>query len=161
MLTCHRIVLATELSPMSILARLSPYLLGSAQVVVYSPYIQVLAEILQSAKKDNNYLNPYLTESWSRTYQVLPGRTHPLMTTSGTGGYLFHATKVIPSEFQPESNSNWRNRKRSKPATAAAANKEGGDVSMSASASTSAQQTEDDDDEIEGALEVDEDESMA
>lgn len=142
---------------MSILARLSPYLLGSAQIVVYSPYIQVLAEILQSAKKDNNYLNPYLTESWSRTYQVLPGRTHPLMTTSGTGGYLFHATKVIPSEFQPESNSNWRNRKR-KPVTAS---KEAGDVSISASASASAQQTEDDDDEIEGALEVDEDESMA
>lgn len=143
---------------MSILARLSPYLIGSAQVVVYSPYIQVLAEILQSAKKDNNYLNPYLTESWSRTYQVLPGRTHPLMTTSGTGGYLFHATKVIPSEFQPESNSNWRNRKKAKPAQAQAkdANAEGGDDMASAT-----QQTQDEDNEIEGALEVDEDESMA
>ena len=138
---------------MSVLARLSPYLLGSAQVVVYSPYIQVLSEILQSAKKDNNYLNPQLTESCSRTYQVLPGRTHPLMTTSGTGGYLFHTTKVIPSEFQPESNSNWRNRRKAKPATQAQATGDGG---VSAS-----QQTEDDDEEIEGALEVDEDESVA
>lgn len=144
---------------MSILARLSPYLIGSAQVVVYSPYIQVLAEILQSAKKDNNYLNPYLTESWSRTYQVLPGRTHPLMTTSGTGGYLFHATKVIPSEFQPESNSNWRNRKRAKPAQGIQEGGAGGESGDAAASAT--QQTEDDDDEIEEALEVEEDESMA
>ena len=109
-------MLATELSPQSVLARLTPYLLGSAQVVVYSPYQQILAELLNATKKDNNYLNAQLTESWSRTYQVLPGRTHPLMTTSGTGGYLFYATKVFPSEFMPESNSNWRNRKQKKPA---------------------------------------------
>lgn len=143
---------------MSILARLSPYSIGSAQVVVYSPYIQVLAEILQSAKKDNNYLNPYLTESWSRTYQVLPGRTHPLMTTSGTGGYLFHATKVIPSEFQPESNSNWRNRKRAKPAQGT---KEAGVGVEGAESGAIIQQTQEDDDEIEEALELDQDELMA
>lgn len=63
---------------------------------------------------------------------------------------MFHATKVIPSEFQPESNSNWRNRKRTKPA-----NEAGG------KAVTQTQQTEEDDEEIEEVLEVDEDESMA
>lgn len=132
------------------LARLSPYLLGSAQVVVYSPYLQVLTEMLQSAKKDNNYLNPVVTESWSRTYQVLPGRTHPLMTTSGTGGYLFYATKVFPSEFMPESNSNWRNRKR--PKAAQQQPKDAGGTS---------QRTDDEDEEIEEALEVERDSAMA
>lgn len=120
---------------------MTPYLLGSAQVVVYSPYQQILAELLSATKKDNHYLNPALTESWSRTYQVLPGRTHPLMTTSATGGYLFYATKVFPSEFMPESNSNWRNRRQKKPSAKASESK---DASASANAS---------DDEIEEALE--------
>lgn len=87
--------------------------MGSSQIVVYSPYLQVLAEILQHTKKQVEYLNPTITESWSRTYQVLPGRTHPLMMTSGTGGYLFHATKIFPSTFQAESNQHF-NRKKGK-----------------------------------------------
>jgi tRNA (adenine-N(1)-)-methyltransferase non-catalytic subunit len=85
--------------------------MGSSQIVVYSPYLQVLAEILQHAKKQVEYLNPTITESWSRTYQVLPGRTHPLMMTSGTGGYLFHATKIFPSTFQAESNQHFNRKK--------------------------------------------------
>jgi tRNA (adenine-N(1)-)-methyltransferase non-catalytic subunit len=88
------LILATELSPLSILARLTPYLAGSATITAYSPFLQVLAEILAYTKKDPNYLSTNITESWSRAYQVLPGRTHPLMTTSATGGYLFHATRV-------------------------------------------------------------------
>jgi hypothetical protein len=74
------------------------------------------------------------------------------MTTSGTGGYLFYATKVFPSEFMPESNSNWRNRK--KPKTAKRATEEEGNGRAS-------QRTEEEDDEIEEVLEVDEDVAMA
>lgn len=33
-------------------------------------------------------------ESWCREMQVLPARTHPTMTTSGTGGYLLSAVRV-------------------------------------------------------------------
>ena len=35
-----------------------------------------------------------LNESWWREYQVLPGRTHPGMMTSGTGGYVLSGTKA-------------------------------------------------------------------
>lgn len=93
-LTICSLILATTLNPISVVARLTPYLLGSAPIVVYSPYYQVLAELLNWSKKDPNYLNDTLTESWERTYQVLPGRTHPMMTTSATGGYLWSATRV-------------------------------------------------------------------
>jgi tRNA (adenine-N(1)-)-methyltransferase non-catalytic subunit len=112
---------------MSILARLSPYLMGSSQIVVYSPYLQVLAEILQHTKRQVEYLNPTITESWSRTYQVLPGRTHPLMMTSGTGGYLFHATKIFPSTFQAESNQHF-NRKKGRGGKAKSGGIEGDDA---------------------------------
>lgn len=88
------LILATELSPISVINRLTKYLAGSATVVAYSPYQQVLAETLQYLRKDANFLATQLTESWSRTYQVLPGRTHPLMTTSAMSGYLLHATRV-------------------------------------------------------------------
>lgn len=40
------------------------------------------------------YLAPNVTETWTRQYQMLPGRTHPLMTTSGSAGYILHAIKV-------------------------------------------------------------------
>jgi tRNA (adenine58-N1)-methyltransferase non-catalytic subunit len=67
-------------------------------------------------------INPEITESWLRNYQVshyhrifaftmrsfsdrvcylyqvLPGRTHPQMTTSGGGGYILHAKRVINDE---------------------------------------------------------------
>lgn len=88
------LILATELSPISVINRLTRYLTGSATVTVYSPYQQVLAETLQYTRKDPNFLATQLTESWQRTYQVLPGRTHPMMTTSAMGGYLLHATRV-------------------------------------------------------------------
>ena len=35
-----------------------------------------------------------LQESWWREYQVLPGRTHPEMMTSGTGGYVLSGVRV-------------------------------------------------------------------
>jgi tRNA (adenine-N(1)-)-methyltransferase non-catalytic subunit len=86
--------MATELNPLSVLARLSPYLGGSSNIVIYSQHLPVLAEVLVHAKSAPIYLNPTLTESWTRTYQVLPGRTHPLMSTSSTGGYLISMIRV-------------------------------------------------------------------
>lgn len=46
-------------------------------------------------KISDKYLNVQLTESWLRRYQVLPGRTHPQMTTTGGGGYILSATRVL------------------------------------------------------------------
>lgn len=40
----------------------------------------------------------FLQESWWRELQVLPSRTHPTMSTSGTGGYLLSGTKVVAPE---------------------------------------------------------------
>lgn len=42
-----------------------------------------------------------LQESWWREVQVLPMRTHPTMTTSGTGGYLLTGTRVLNAQ-RPE-----------------------------------------------------------
>ncbi|KAK8850545.1 hypothetical protein IAR55_004463 [Kwoniella newhampshirensis] len=109
------LIVATSLSPISVISRLTPYLLGSSSIVAYSSHLQVLAELLSWSKKDPNYINDTITESWERTYQVLPGRTHPMMTTSATGGYLWSAIRVHPSKFLLESHQRFKRRKTGKP----------------------------------------------
>lgn len=88
------LLIASQYDPSSILARLSPYLAGSASIVVYSQHLQIVAELQNKMRAESQYLAPSVTESWLRRYQVLPGRTHPTMVTSGSGGFLLHATKM-------------------------------------------------------------------
>jgi len=85
---------ASAYDPLSILGKLFPYLGGSASVVVYSPHLQVVSDLQTTLRTNAQYLAPSVSESWLRRYQVLPGRTHPMMTTSGGGGYLLHAIKI-------------------------------------------------------------------
>ncbi|KAJ7597462.1 Gcd10p family-domain-containing protein [Mycena floridula] len=88
------LVVSSEYDPYSIIERLSKYLAGSASIVVQSPHGQVLADLQTTLRGFPEYLCPSVTESWLRQYQVLPGRTHPMMNTSGSGGFLLHAIKV-------------------------------------------------------------------
>jgi tRNA (adenine-N(1)-)-methyltransferase non-catalytic subunit len=101
---------ASEYDPWSIIESLSPYLAGSASIVVQSPHVQVgsfyhhstefekpgqiLADLQSKMRLKPGFLGLTLSEAWLRRYQVLPGRTHPMMSTSGSGGFLLHAIKV-------------------------------------------------------------------
>ncbi|KAJ7459153.1 Gcd10p family-domain-containing protein [Mycena galericulata] len=91
------LIVASDYEPFSILERLVPYLAGSASIVVQSPYVQVLSELHAKLRALPEYLCPSVTEVWLRRYQVLPGRTHPTMNTSGSGGFILHAIKVYVS----------------------------------------------------------------
>ncbi|KAJ7610777.1 Gcd10p family-domain-containing protein [Roridomyces roridus] len=88
------LIVASDYDPYSILEKLVPYLGGSASIVVQSPYVQILSELHSKLRSMPGYLCPSVTEMWLRRYQVLLGRTHPTMNTSGTGGFLLHAIKV-------------------------------------------------------------------
>lgn len=88
------LLMASEYEPLSILDKLWPYLGGSANIVVYNPTIQVLADLQSILRNRPGYLGAAVTEAWLRRYQVLPGRTHPMMSMSGSGGYLLHAIKI-------------------------------------------------------------------
>ena len=50
-------------------------------------------------RAEQHYLAPSITEGWLRQYQVLPGRTHPTMQTSGSGGYLLQTIRVYVPHF--------------------------------------------------------------
>ena len=48
-------------------------------------------------RSTHSAVNLSLHEPWLRKHQVLPGRTHPTMTTmAGTGGYVLSGTYIPP-----------------------------------------------------------------
>ncbi|KLO15041.1 Gcd10p-domain-containing protein [Schizopora paradoxa] len=96
------LIIASDYEPYSILERLAPYLSGSGSIVIHSPSIEVLSDVQAKLRADPQYLGPSITEGWLRRYQVLPGRTHPLMMVTGSGGYILHAIKVFDD---PSANS--------------------------------------------------------
>ncbi|KAI9292508.1 Gcd10p-domain-containing protein [Neoconidiobolus thromboides FSU 785] len=88
-------IASSTIDPYSIIAKLSPLLAPSRPIVVYSMHKEILINTSIKLKDEKQYLNPILTESWLRKYQVLPSRTHPEMNTSAQAGYLLSTTKVL------------------------------------------------------------------
>eukprot|EP00198_Chlamydomonas_reinhardtii_P004742 XP_001694078.1 predicted protein [Chlamydomonas reinhardtii] len=80
--------------PTALLDAIWPLLAPSATFAVYSPWAQPLAEALAHLQGSRNAVMLQLQESWLRPHQVLPARTHPHMTCSGSGGYLLSGIKV-------------------------------------------------------------------
>ncbi|KAF9111863.1 tRNA (adenine(58)-N(1))-methyltransferase non-catalytic subunit trm6 [Mortierella sp. AM989] len=94
------VVIASQYQPESIIPKLLPYVRGSRPVVVYHPSKEALLETSTWMRKCPDLLAPQLTESWLRKSQVLPGRTHPEMSTWGSGGCLLTATRVLDQPVQ-------------------------------------------------------------
>ncbi|CRG92371.1 tRNA (adenine(58)-N(1))-methyltransferase non-catalytic subunit trm6 [Talaromyces islandicus] len=60
-------------------------------------------------------LAPMLQTSRVRQWQVLPGRTHPLMSSrGGSEGYVFHATRVLPAAGQVHAHGAFARKKKRK-----------------------------------------------
>jgi tRNA (adenine-N(1)-)-methyltransferase non-catalytic subunit len=130
------LIVASSMDPTTILQHTIPLLRGAAQVVVYSPYIEPVAELadLHSSARRSAFisnppdqhdlpnedfpLNPTLLLGTMvqtvrmRPWQCLPGRTHPIMTgQGGAEGYLFTGTKVLPVEGKIEARGKFKRRK--------------------------------------------------
>lgn len=130
------LVVASVMTPATILHHAVPLLRGAAQVVVYSPNIESLAELadyysparrtafLTDTSPESDFSNedfplnptllltPAIYTARCRPWQVLPGRTHPLMTgKGGAEGYVFTATRVLPAEGKVEARGSFKRRK--------------------------------------------------
>ncbi|RPD57093.1 Gcd10p-domain-containing protein [Lentinus tigrinus ALCF2SS1-6] len=88
------LLVASQYDPFSIIDKLYPYLGGSASIVVHSPHVQVVTNLQTQLRDRLGYLGPTVTEGFLRRYQVLPGRTHPMMNASGSGGFILHVIKI-------------------------------------------------------------------
>eukprot|EP00873_Tetraselmis_striata_P045606 jgi/Tetstr1/465870/TSEL_010487.t1 len=92
------LVAAPSLQPIAVLERLLPLLAPSAPFAIFSNSPLPLALAMTKLRKTGAALGVQLTENWHREYQVLPARTHPTMSTSGTGGYVLSGTKVATQQ---------------------------------------------------------------
>lgn len=149
------LIVASYMDPMGVMKACIPLLRGGAQIAIYSPTIEPLAQLADlysmsrrtafitsppaelrdpsdteagekrkldpSAWQGNEDfpLNPTLLlgvtvqTSKVRKWQVLPGRTHPLMTgRGGAEGYLFTAVRVIPAEGKVAARGKFSTKKR-------------------------------------------------
>ena len=131
------LVVASFTNPVSILHSTVPLLAGGTQVVVYSPHIEPLVELadLYSTARRTAYINtpvekrrvpsedfpldptsllgPMVQTARVRRWQVLPGRTHPLMMgKGGAEGYVFVATRVLRVDGKVEARGRVNKRRK-------------------------------------------------
>ncbi|EXJ92238.1 hypothetical protein A1O3_00788 [Capronia epimyces CBS 606.96] len=136
------LIVASYTDPVSILQHLVPLLAGGSQVVVYSPSVEPLVRLadLYSTARRTAFINapaeekrvpsedfpvdPTLLLGASvqtarvRQWQVLPGRTHPLMTgRGGAEGYVFVGTRVLPAQGKVEARGRATRTKKTKALT--------------------------------------------
>ena len=130
------LIIATGMDLTTVLQHAVPLLRGGAQVVIYSPTVEPLIELSDyyslgrrtafvmdppepgAMPTEDFPLDPTLLLAATihtvrcRPWQVLPGRTHPLMTGRGSSeGYVFTATRVLPAEGKIEARGNFKRRK--------------------------------------------------
>ncbi|GAB6027030.1 tRNA (adenine(58)-N(1))-methyltransferase non-catalytic subunit TRM6 [Chamberlinius hualienensis] len=88
------LIIASKHHPLNVLRALLPLLESSRRFVVFCPYQQPLIECWSKLKEDGNILVMNVSDNFFRPYQVLPNRTHPMITGSGCGGYILSGIKV-------------------------------------------------------------------
>ena len=134
------LIVASVMKPVTILRELVPLLRGGAQVVLYNRAIEPLAELADSystSRRTAFLMNPpdpmelpnedfavdptlllgtAIHTARARSWQTLPGRTHPLMMgRGGTDGYIFVGTRVLPAEGKIMARGQGKRRKLNTP----------------------------------------------
>jgi hypothetical protein len=99
---CDCVIVATRYDPTPTLERLLPHLAPSCPFVVYSEFIEPLALCFQEIQELGLAINIRLSDTWTRGYQVLPGRTHPNMNMSQSGGFILTGIKLDPEAGRNE-----------------------------------------------------------
>ena len=85
-------LIVAKLDPLEEVVRLLPFVSLSGTIVAYSPCAEPLYRLFNVLKCCA--VNIRVADTWYREYQVLPQRTHPTVTMSGTGGFILSATKI-------------------------------------------------------------------
>jgi len=93
---CDSLIVATRYDPTETLLGLLPFLAPSRPFVVYCEFVEPLTECFRELQRQDLAINLRLTDTWMREYQVLPGRTHPNMTMSQSGGFILTGIKLCP-----------------------------------------------------------------
>jgi tRNA (adenine-N(1)-)-methyltransferase non-catalytic subunit len=131
------LVIASPMHPVSILEHTVPLIRGGGHLVMYSPTIEPLIDVMDLYSKERRsayiahiskdelpdaedfpvdprlLLAPTIQTSRIRDWQVLPGRTHPLMSgRGGAEGYVLTARKVVPLAGAVDARGNFHGKRR-------------------------------------------------
>jgi len=82
------LVIVCKHHPGNLIRYLAKYIKPSRPFVVYSQYKEPLMETFMELKEKELAVMCHLSETWLRSHQVLPQRTHPTVLMSGGGGYI-------------------------------------------------------------------------
>lgn len=80
--------------PLNIVKELIPFVKFSRPFVIYHAHREPLQETYVELKKRTDVTNLKLFSNFLRSYQILPDRTHPEITTNDCGGYLLSGYTV-------------------------------------------------------------------
>jgi hypothetical protein len=94
---CDSIILAVRYDPTATLLPLLQYLAPSSPFVVYCEFVEPLSECFRELQRQQLAINLRLSDTWMREYQVLPGRTHPSMSMTQSGGFILTGIKLCPA----------------------------------------------------------------
>lgn len=131
------VIIASHMDVVTVLENTIPLIRGGGHIVIYSPTLEPLARLVDLFSKERRaaflahatkgedpdkadfpldprmLLAPTIQTSRIREWQVLPGRTHPLMTArGGAEGYVFTARRVIPVAGGVEARGNHATKRR-------------------------------------------------
>lgn len=111
------VIASLSVEPKATLDQLLPLCASSAPFAVWFNASQPLAEALHHLRNANIAINLTLHEPFLREQQVLPGRTHPVMSTdAGSGGYVLSGI-YVPRSSSVRSNDDEHKDKKLKPSS--------------------------------------------
>uniref|UniRef100_A0A8V0YUG3 tRNA (adenine(58)-N(1))-methyltransferase non-catalytic subunit TRM6 n=1 Tax=Gallus gallus TaxID=9031 RepID=A0A8V0YUG3_CHICK len=99
------LLVASKFHPTPLLLSLLEFVAPSRPFVVYCQYKEPLLECYTKLRERGGVVNLKLSETWLRSYQVLPDRSHPKLTMSGGGGYILSGITVVLDKGKSDSSN--------------------------------------------------------
>jgi tRNA (adenine-N(1)-)-methyltransferase non-catalytic subunit len=88
------LIVASREHPLSIVKELMQFVAPSRPIVIFNLSKEILMDCYFELKNLGNITNLRLTSNWMRMYQILPQRTHPVVSMQGNSGFLLVGWKV-------------------------------------------------------------------
>lgn len=88
------LIVASREHPLNIVKELMQFVAPSRPIVIFNLSKEVLMDCYFELKNLGNITNLRLTSNWMRQYQILPQRTHPVVSMQGNSGFLLVGWKV-------------------------------------------------------------------
>ena len=88
------LVMAVQEESVEVMDLLIHHLSPSGTFAIYCMHLQEAAELQYALQLSKLAMRVEVTESMLLHHQVLPGRTHPVMTDSATGGYVVSGIRI-------------------------------------------------------------------